>query len=192
MGLVVRNLADLPDTSDREYYIYLLDFGWHEPLDEALRDNFDKIATSVSSHKGVVIRRSDDGIHYNDEVLSWHSINGQDVEQEELLPAILITNRHPMEFKKRAENYNSNNKAIDPNFKMIIIPLKKICKTTTDVVDVLIKIINDVKNKKDLNDFRVAKELKPGVGKAITKSLILEPNFYGLGFSFDRLRKELK
>ena len=192
MGLVVRSLADLPDTSDRKYFIYLLDFGWHEPLDEALRENFDKIATSVSPYKGVVIRRSFEGIHYNDEVLSWHSINGEDVEEKGLLPAILITNRHPADFKKRAENYDSRNSDIDPDFKMIIIPLKKICNNSTDVVNVLIKIINDVKEQKDLNDFKVSKELKPGVGKAIAKAFILEPNFYGIGFSFDRLRKELK
>ena len=192
MGLVIRSLDDLPDESDREYYIYLLDFGWNEPLGQALKDNFDRIATSVSNHKGVVIRRSFDSVHYNDEVLSYHSINGEDVEEEGLLPAILITNRHPTEFKKRAENNKQTNEKPDPNFGMVIIPLKKVCETTTDVVDILIKIINDVRNKKDLNNFKVAKELKPGVGKAIAKALILEPNFYGIGFSFERLKKELK
>jgi len=32
MGLIVKSLDDLPETSDREYFIYLLDYGWHEPI----------------------------------------------------------------------------------------------------------------------------------------------------------------
>jgi hypothetical protein len=36
------------------------------------------------------------------------------------------------------------------------------------------------------------KELKPGLGKAIVKSVILEPNFNGLGFSFNKLKDYLK
>ncbi|MHA6248904.1 hypothetical protein ACXYMU_13255 [Pontibacter sp. CAU 1760] len=189
MGLVVRSLEDLPETSDREYYIYLLDFGWDEPLGQALKDNFDKIATSVSKHKGVVIRPSIEGIHFNDEVLSWHSINGQDVERENLLPAILVTNRPPTEFKKLAESHTSTT---NTDLKLILIPLKKFCNTTTDVVNALIKITNDIKSGKDLNDFKVAKELKPGIGKAIVEGVLLEPNFYGVGFSFNKMIKALR
>ena len=187
MGLVVRNLDDLPDTSDREYFIYLLDYGWNEPLDQALKDNFDKIATSVSGHKGVVIRRSVDGVHFNDDVLSWHNINGLDADREDLLPAILITNRHPRIFKELADNDTT-----DKNISLVIIPLKKFCKTTSDVVNALVKITNDIKDKKDLKDFRVAKEMKPGVGKALVKGVILEPNFYGIGYSFNKLIDALK
>jgi hypothetical protein len=187
MGLVVRNLDDLPDTSDREYFIYLLDYGWNEPLDQALKDNFDKIATSVSGHKGVVIRRSVEGVHFNDDVLSWHNINGLDADREELLPAILITNRHPRIFKELAEKNKT-----DKNISLVIIPLKKFCKTTSDVVNALVKITNDIKDRKDLKDFRVAKEMKPGVGNALVKGVILEPNFMGIGFSFNKLIDALK
>jgi hypothetical protein len=192
MGLVVRSLEDLPSTSDRQYYIYLLDYGWHEPLADALIKNFDRIATSVSSHKGVVIRPSFDGIHFADEVLSWHSINGEDVENGKLLPAILLTNRHPREFRYfRAETTSDWEKH---NFKIVLIPLKKFCKTTTDVVNALISIADDVKVGKNLEKFSVAKEMKSGIGKAIVDGVILEPNIGGIGFSlnkmFDSLRKK--
>jgi hypothetical protein len=190
MGLIVRSLDDLPDTADREYFVYLLDYGWHEPLDQALKDNFDKIVTSVSSHKGVVIRRATEGIHFNDEVLSWHHINGEEVDKKNLLPAILITNRHPRIFKELADK---NNPYFDSNdLSLILIPLKGFCKTTTDVVDALIKITKDIREKKDLRDFKIAKELKPGVGKAIVKGIVLEPKIAGMGFSFNKMIEALR
>jgi len=190
MGLVVRSLDDLPETSDREYFVYLLDYGWHEPLDQALKDNFDKIATSVSSHKGVVIRRSVEGVHFNDEVLSWHHINGEDVEKKNLLPAILITNRHPRIFKELADKHNQYFDTRD--LSLILIPLKKFCKTTTDVVNALIKISKDIREKKDLEDFKVVKELKPGIGRAIVKGIVLEPKIAGMGFSFNKMIEALR
>lgn len=187
MGLVIRTLEDLPETSDREYYIYLLDYGWNEPLDQALKDNFDKIATSVSKHKGVVIRRSEEGIHFTDEVLSWHNINGQDAEKEKLLPAVLITNRSPRIFKDLEDKRRT-----DKDIRLVLIPLKKFCKTTSDVVNALVKITNDIKEKKDLSDFRVSKELKPGIGNAIVKGIVLEPKLFGMGFSFNKMVEALK
>lgn len=190
MGLFVKSLDDMPETSDREYYIYLLNYGWHEPLDQALRDNFDIIANSVSSNKGVVIRRTAEGIHFNDEVLSWHHINGEEVEKHNLLPAILITNRHPRVFRDREDKYNQYFDNSD--LRLILIPLKKFCKTTSNVVDALIKITQDIKEKKDLKDFHVAKELKPGIGKAIVRGIILEPNIGGIGFSFNNMIDALK
>ena len=50
--------------------------------------------------------RTDAGVHFSDEVLSWHHFNGDDVENEQLLPAILVTNRHPSEFRRRAAREN--------------------------------------------------------------------------------------
>lgn len=189
MGLVVRSLEDLPDISDRKYYIYLLDYGWHEPLGQALRDNFDRIAMSVSPHKGVVIRRAEDGVHFDDEVLSWHNINGEEVEDGHLLPAILITNRHPKEFRNALANEDRGKNAA---FKMVLIPLKKFCKTTSEVVNALISITEDVKAERALKNFSVAKQMKRGVGRAIVDGVILEPNIAGFGFSLNKMFASLR
>lgn len=155
-----------------------------------MKDNFDKIATSVSNHKGVVIRRTVEGLHFNDEVLSWHHINGEDVEKKNLLPAILITNRHPRIFKELADKDNQYFDLSD--LSLILIPLKKFCKTTTDVVDALIKITKDIREKKNLEDFKVVKELKPGIGRALVKGIVLEPNIAGMGFSFNKMIEALR
>ena len=37
MGLHIHSLGQLPATVERAYYVYLLDYGWHEPLGAAER-----------------------------------------------------------------------------------------------------------------------------------------------------------
>ncbi len=54
------------------------------------------------------------------------------------------------------------------------------------------KITTDVEKKRDLKEFKILKELKPGIGRAIVKSILLEPNFQGIGFSFNKLREYLQ
>jgi hypothetical protein len=39
MGLWVHSLGELPANAERAYYIYVLDFGWDEPLGRALNQN---------------------------------------------------------------------------------------------------------------------------------------------------------
>ena len=180
---MVHSLEGMPEEHSRDYFIYLLDYGWKEPLSEILKQNFGKMATLASEQKNaVVIMRTDEGIHFSDEVLSWHSINGKDADENELLPAILVTNRHPAEFRKRA---NAESVA-EENLKLILFPLKKHCKNTTDVVTLIQKIFTKIKNGEDLDDFKITGEQKKGLGGALANSVMLEPNFAGMGFSFNK------
>ena len=183
MGLWIQSLENIPAEAKRDYFIYLLDYGWNEPLGEALMKNYEKMASIAAEHKAVVIRGTQ-RVHFEDEVLSWHHINGEDAEN--ILPAILITNRHPKKFKESHNPHKSD--LVGDDLKMIFIPLKKFCKTTTEVVSLIEKIFNDIKSGKDLDNFRVGKEMKKGFGKAIADSIILEPNFAGMGFSFNKFR----
>ncbi len=98
MGLYVQSLENLPADTSKNYYIYLLDYGWSEPLGEALSKNFERMAEIAEGNNAVVIR-SKNRVHFEDEVLSWHNINGEDAGK--ILPAILITNRNPHKFKER-------------------------------------------------------------------------------------------
>lgn len=185
MGLMVHSLEGMPEEHHRDYFIYLLDYGWNEPLSQALKNNFGQMATLASERKNaVVIMRTDAGVHFSDEVLSWHSINGDDADNEQLLPAILVTNRHPAEFRKRA--IREDNEA-EANLKMILFPLKKYCKDTTEVVSLIQQIFTSIKLGKDLDNFGIAKVKKKGIGGAIASSILLEPNFAGMGFSFNKL-----
>lgn len=185
MGLYVQSLANIPINASRDYFIYLLDYGWSEPLGEVLMKNYGKMVALAAENNAVVIRGTH-SVHFEDEVLSWHNINGEDAV--EMLPAILITNRHPHKFK---ETFNSgdNSGNVEDDLKLIFIPLKKFCKTTTDVVSLVERLFNDIANKRDLTDFKIAKELKKGVGRALADSIVLEPNIAGIGFNFNNLIK---
>lgn len=183
MGLYIQSLTNIPLDAKRDYFIYLLDYGWSEPLGEALMKNYEKMASLAAENKAVVIRGTH-RVHFEDEVLSWHNINGED--SEKMLPAILITNRHPNRFRE-SFNTSDNNAKIEDDLKLIFIPLKSCCETTTDVVTLVGKLFNDIANKKDLNDFAIQKELKKGVGKALADSIILQPNFSGIGFDFNKM-----
>lgn len=70
---------------------------------------------------------------------------------------------------------------------MILIPFKKCCKNTTEVIDTIERIFIDIENKKDLDNFKVSKTMKRGVGAAIVDAVILEPNISGIGFDFKKL-----
>ncbi|MBB5437932.1 hypothetical protein HDC92_001606 [Pedobacter sp. AK017] len=183
MGLMIHSLEGLPKGHHRDYYIYLLDYGWNEPLGNTLTANYSRMATLASEQENaVVIMPSVVGTHFSDEILSWHSINGDDADKEDLLPAILVTNRHPLEFKERG-----NSQDVEDNLKLMLFPLKRHCDNTTEVVSLIQRIFALIKAGKDLKEFDVIKQKKKGVGGAIVDALILEPNVAGIGFNFNKL-----
>lgn len=184
MGLHVHSLLEIPADTKRSYYVYLLDYGWKEPLSEALTDNFQRMAELASKNDAVVIKNAGNGVHFYDDVFSYHNLNGED--GEELLPAILITDRNPHDFKESHgphDSFDSKNK----DFKIIVFPLKKYCKTTTDVAKYVDRIFKDIIEKKTLSDFKVAKEMKRGFGKALVNGLLLQPNIAGFGYDLKPL-----
>lgn len=190
MGLMVHSLEGIPEEHHRNYFIYLLDYGWQEPLSEVMMKNFGKMATLASEQKNaVVIMKADVGVHFSDEVLSWHSINGEDADRNDLLPAILVTNRHPAAFRDR--NLNEQND-VESDLKMILFPLKKHCTDTSDVISLIQLIFKKIKSEEDLDNFEVTQEKKKGLGKAVVDSIILEPNFAGMGFNFNKFSEYFK
>lgn len=192
MGLNVHSLENIPRTENRDFFIYLLDYGWHEPLSQTLRANFDLMARKAAVNRAVVIQGTEIG-HFENEVFSWHGING--IDAQDSLPAILITNAHPSYFRDvdfRSRRSFGLNLDKNQNFKLILIPLKKVCNTTTDVALLIEKIFADIELGKDLVNFKITGELKSGVGRAFLDSFILEPNFNGLGFNIKKFLDYLK
>ena len=96
MGLMVYSLGNVPEKTSRSHYIYLLDYGWQEPLANVLRDNFPRIA-KLAEESGSVAIQGLDGIHFQNDVMSWHNING--VPGEDVLPAILVSTLNPHYFR---------------------------------------------------------------------------------------------
>lgn len=181
MGLMIHSLDVIPANVNKDYYLYLLDYGWKEPLSEVISNNLDKISDLASKNNSVFITGTV-GSHVNNEILSWHHINGEN--GDDILPAILITTVNPHLFR---ELEFSNKKILKS--KMILIPLKKCCKTSTDVISVIRRIFKDINNNNILSEFSVQKEMKKGVAKRFWDGVILQPNFNGVGFDFKKFFK---
>ena|ERR1039458_7575741 len=179
MGLMIHSLGELPLGAERSYYIYLLDYGWHEPLADAVYQNFGKMA-DLASRGGAVVMRGVVGAHFADEVLSWHHVNGQPAE--EILPAILLTTIHPHYFRTQTDE---SPRSLDD--KLLLIPLRAACKSTSDVVTLVEKMFKDVKEKKGLPDFAIAQELRKGKRGALVDALILQPRFAGVGVDLKKI-----
>ncbi|MFA6201387.1 MAG: hypothetical protein WC679_13380 [Bacteroidales bacterium] len=133
-----------------------------------------KISEKASKNKAVFIKGIDSS-HVDNEILSWHHVNGEDGEK--ILPAIMITNMNPHKFKVLDDKGIIENKD-----KIILIPLKNYCKNTTDVINLIQKIFEDIEEKKELTDFKVKNIMKKGIGKKLLDGVILQPNFIGVGF----------
>ena len=179
MGLMVHSLAEFPENVKRNYYIYLLDFGWEEPLSKIIHDNYRKIAAFTSQNNAVFITGAH-GYHVDNEILSWHHINGE--RGEDILPALLITTENPHVFYQMEELSRTS----DRDSKIILIPLKKYCKTSSEVITLINQIFNDIQNGSELRNFRVKKEMKDGIWHRLLDGVILEPNFSGIGFDLKK------
>jgi hypothetical protein len=182
MGLKIHSLAELPTEATRGYYVYLLDYGWEEPLGRALRDNFDKMADAASRHDAAVLLGL--GSEFNDEVLSWHGVNGRSAD--DLLPAVLITNKHPSHFNKMHSSWNPE---ID---HLVLIPLREHCKTSTDVAKLIDRIFRNIKAKKPLASFRVASEDRAGIRGALLDAVVLRPSVGGVGIDIKALLSRMR
>lgn len=186
MGLYVHSLENIPDTANRDYFIYLLDYGWEgDSLSEALDRNYNRMARLAAQNKAVVIKGTSE--HFQDEVFSWHSING--LNGDHILPAILITNQVPSSFRNisfdesKKESFYQENE----NLKLILIPLKKFCNNSDDVISMINQIFDDITQQKDLSGFEVLRQIKKEKRGSRFDSIILQPNFYGLGIDLKKL-----
>ena len=176
MGLMIHSLGELPISAGRGYYVYVLDYGWKGPLSHILADNFEKMADLASKTDAVVLRGTV-GSHFVDEVLSWHHVNGE--PSKGLLPGLLITTRHPRDFRDRMPG--NHHKRVAPEDRMLLVPLGKLCKSASDAIAVIDKIFTDIRERKALPDFEVARMRKKGVDGALVDALILQPNIAGIG-----------
>jgi len=55
MGLYIHSLGQIPNSAEKAYYIYLLDYGWEEPLGSSVRENLLRMADMAAHADAVVI-----------------------------------------------------------------------------------------------------------------------------------------
>ena len=76
--------------------------------------------------------------------------------------------------------------------KMVLLPLKKFCKTETDVVGLVQLIFKDIKAEEPLGSFKVAREIKAAPFDRAYDALVLEPNIMGIGIDIKKVLTFLK
>ena len=184
MGLVVKSLCNVPHT-DRKYFIYLLQCGWGTELDSALMKLFPRMAQEASDSDSVVIAGSD-AAHFQNDVFSWHRINGEDAS--ELLPAILLTTVHPERFRNERDPFWLTRK---PNEHMVLISLKEFASTPDKVADLIRKLFTDIQHKRDLSDFEVVKTISRHRSRAFMDSIILRPGVAGCSIDIKQALKAI-
>ena len=191
MGLKVHSLARLPSDIDRDYFVYLLDYGWDEPLSRGLRVNFDRMASLASRNNAVVVAGFD-GEEFTNEVFSWHCING--IAGDEILPAILITTCHPHRFAEQNEFPHRSRYHRDALYddRMVLIPLRPTCKSETDVAGLIERVFRDIRDRRELRQFAVHREVAQGSGGALVDALVLQPNVGGIGVDLRAIGRFLK
>jgi hypothetical protein len=180
MGLYVHNLGHLPADETRRYFVYVLDYGWHEPLTDTLIDNFRNMARMASETKSVVVAGIEP-IHFANEVFSWHGINGE--EGEKVLPALMVTTLHPRYFLE----HNCAGDRTEVKDTLLLIPLKKTCKTTDEVVELIKSVFADIRKNNRLSQFRVAKTIQHDRARRLADAVIAEPAVCGVGVDLKKL-----
>jgi hypothetical protein len=200
MGLYVHTLERLPLELERDYYVYVLDYGWEEPLGDALRQNFQRMADLAARNKTVVIAGIEPrsfvdqvfSVHVDDPQFSWQQVNGYNGDK--LLPAIMITTIQPMKFKETSPGYRFSDIAPgNANDRIILIPLSGLCKSGTEVVALIQTIFSDIADGKPLSQFQVAKQVRGGQGRGkFSDAVILKPTIWGMGLDLKELMKAWK
>jgi len=181
MGLHVNSISDLPLSEERDYYLYVLDYyNWEESISDTLAANLPKIESLCAKHNSVMVRGLPDS-HFYSEVLNWVKINGQGPNT--ILPALMITTIHPKYFIEANEN-KPNSEISD---SLIFLKIREVYKQPSDVVNLIEKIFTDISEKKEIQNFTVAKELRASEHGALVDALILEPNFAGMGVNIKKL-----
>jgi hypothetical protein len=66
---MIHSLENIPTSARRNFFIYLLDYGWNEPISNALRSNFDRMAEIAAKSKAVIIKGTEIALFQN-EVMS--------------------------------------------------------------------------------------------------------------------------
>lgn len=191
MGLMVYSLEDIPQEANRDYYVYLLDYGWdwNNSIYNIFINNMKKLSELSSKNSAITITGVSE--HFTNEVFSWHGITG--ITGENILPAILITNQNPNYFKENNQDLKHNalyQEDVKSNLKLILIPFKKFCQNDSDVIALIDSIFKNIQEKQDLSRFSILSKIKNR--NNFYDAVILQPNFSGLGIDIKKLFDSIK
>ena len=187
LGLYISHLDMVTIKGDRSLYVYLLDYGWPEGEWERLFKKHFMHMADRASQTGAVVIGSNRGLHFANEVLSYHAVGNLD--SEKALPGLLITKTHPSYFKESTAEHGEP----APGMKdLLVVPLKPFCKDETDFLRAIEGIFTDLRNGTELKNFQIAKHdgrqpMTQNLGKRIVKAIAVKPGAFGVSVDLKEL-----
>lgn len=165
---------------DKDWFIYLLEYGDKDPFTQALRACFDEMADWASQGNSVVIKGTNP-VHFNDEVLSWHNIGG--LRGEDILPAIMVSTINPHVFNEYEDRTPVKYK---PSDKLIIISLRDLATNGDQVYSSVKKIMSELKSAENLTGLSIIKT-ENSFREKFVNAFQLKPSFFGVGIDIKQL-----
>lgn len=182
MGLHIHTLSKIPRNLEKDWYIYLLEYGPQEPFTMAMKGCFDEMANWASEGNSVVIRGTNP-VHFADEVFSWHQIAGLD--GDDVLPAIMISTINPSVFTEFGDR--DAVKHYSPNDKVVVISLRDFNQNADQVYSFVRKLLRELSSGTKLTELSVVKSPKRGMGRRIFDAIKLTPSIAGFGIDIKTL-----
>ena len=187
MGLWISNLGDVNIRGERSLYIYLLDYGWPDGEWERLfKKHFMRMADLAQETEAIVVG-SPKGVHFANEVLSWHKVGNLDAER--VLPGLLITKTHPSYFQEASFHPGRGGPDLET---LLVIPLRDYCSDETDFLRSIESIFDDLRKGTILQNFSIAKHdaRKNSAGrhaKRVVDAVELKPGAFGVAVDLKKL-----
>jgi len=182
MGLHIHTLSKIPDYMDKDWFIYLLEYGPRDPFTAAMNACFDEMAEWSSTGNAVTVKGTTP-VHFNDEVLSWHNIGGLD--GEDVLPALLISTINPHVFN---DFCGPGREKYKPNDKLVVIPLRKIADNSDQVYAVVRRVLKELQQGTNLSSLE-ATVAGRGYRQRVVDAVELKPSVAGASIDLKKLFK---
>lgn len=187
MGLYISHLDTVTIKQERSLYIYLLDYGWPDGQWEQLfKKHFMRMADRASE-TGAIVIGSMRGIHFANEVLSYHHVGS--LSGEDLLPGLLITKTHPSYFRESFDDTQPAERGLDT---LLVIPLRPFCRDETDFLQAVEGVFKDLKSGAKLRDFEIAKHdarrnRGTGLRRRMVDAIAVKPGAFGVSIDLKAL-----
>jgi hypothetical protein len=187
VGLYISHLDTVTIKGERSLYIYLLDYGWPEgQWEQRFKRHFMRMAEKAAE-TGAVVIGSTRGIHFANEVFSFHNVNGH--KAEEVLPGLLVTKTHPSYFKESFDGDSGAEPGLDT---LLLIPLNGFCTNEDHFIGSIEQLFSDLKSGAELKNYTIAQhDLRKKQSYAPTRRMVdsieVKPGVFGISVDVRKL-----
>lgn len=170
MGYLLNQLSNLPVDENINFYIFVVNGRYRDPLYDIIQNNFFQIAREIGNN-AVVAMGTDSKAFTTSVARKYLGDGNSDASFTEILPALLITNDHP-------DNLHADS-------LRLIVPLKHAEQHFGNWHQFFDSLAQFVRGEND--EFARRFEDKGDLLDAGNKVVLLQPNFFGLGVNVNAL-----